>query len=100
METAPPLYIAGEDACVPGKGGCVHVSGLCPLCAIVEGVGGEKKEKVENKGDTSGEGLVLAKEEDRGRRGQEEDIEQQQQGLLPYAVPVCTYGSNDTKHIV
>ena len=28
METAPPLYIAGEDAYVPGKEGCVHVSGL------------------------------------------------------------------------
>ena len=78
----------------------IGIAGFCPLCAVVEGVGGEEKEDVKEEGDATGEGLFLAEEEDGRCRGEEEEVEQEQERLLPCAVAVNADSSHYAEDIV
>ena len=97
----PHLLCYSGDARVPGQeeyetqGAVFH-----PLFAVVEGVGGEEKEDVEEESDAAGEGLVLAEEKDRGRSREKEEIEKHQQGLLSRTITVNADGCRYAEDIV
>ena len=90
---------AGEDAPI-NRHASIGIAGFCPLCAVVEGVGGEEKEDVEEESDAAGEGLVLAEEKDRGRSREKEEIEKHQQGLLSGTITVNADGCRYAEDIV